>query len=240
MSDGIVQVPPDSTGKKIDNSELVVAPVATPQSPNTVERQRIVLADSDDPAGLVPVKRRQPSPVEAGMFVRVVPQDDGPPLTQDDALRRMIELLEELVVGQMPPGMRDALPAIFESSLVKVGGILAKPKFAFANIAASQTDSSIIAASGGRKFRVLAYRVLAGGTATNFTFNSQKGTSAGSAIAETLQCGANGGISVPFSPVGHFETNMSEGLTGTTGAGSTVGVGVVYVEVLPVALPPLN
>lgn len=39
MADGIVQVPPDSTGKIIDASELTV-------NAKTVERQRVVLADS--------------------------------------------------------------------------------------------------------------------------------------------------------------------------------------------------
>lgn len=38
MADGIVQVAPDSTGKKVDTSELTVGA-------NTVERQRIVIAD---------------------------------------------------------------------------------------------------------------------------------------------------------------------------------------------------
>lgn len=43
MADGQVQVLPDSTGKIIDTSEL------TRESGTVVERQRIVLADPDDP-----------------------------------------------------------------------------------------------------------------------------------------------------------------------------------------------
>ena len=39
MADGIVQLAPDSTGKKVDTSEITVGA-------NTVERQRIVLADN--------------------------------------------------------------------------------------------------------------------------------------------------------------------------------------------------
>src|SRR6266550_8164432 len=38
MADGFVQVAPDSTGKKIDNSEITVGA-------NTVERQRVNIAD---------------------------------------------------------------------------------------------------------------------------------------------------------------------------------------------------
>lgn len=48
MADGLVQVAPDSTGKKVDTSELTVGA-------NTVERQRVVLADSSNAAGLAVV-----------------------------------------------------------------------------------------------------------------------------------------------------------------------------------------
>ena len=43
MSDGYVQVAPDSTGKKIDNAEL------TRDDGTVIERQRIVLADDENP-----------------------------------------------------------------------------------------------------------------------------------------------------------------------------------------------
>ena len=45
MADGIVQVAPNSSGAKIDTSELIVGA-------NTVERQRIVLADPTNPSAL--------------------------------------------------------------------------------------------------------------------------------------------------------------------------------------------
>ena len=45
MADGLVQVAPDSTGKKVDTSELVVGT-------NTVERQRIVIAGDTGPTNL--------------------------------------------------------------------------------------------------------------------------------------------------------------------------------------------
>jgi hypothetical protein len=44
MSDGTVQLQPDSTGKKVDVSELVRGDSAS----TTVERQRAVLADNCD------------------------------------------------------------------------------------------------------------------------------------------------------------------------------------------------
>jgi hypothetical protein len=48
MADGTVQVPPDGTGKKIDTSELTVGG-------NTVERQRVVIADSTNAANFATV-----------------------------------------------------------------------------------------------------------------------------------------------------------------------------------------
>jgi hypothetical protein len=44
MTDGTVQVPPDSSGKKIDTAEL------TRPDTTVVERQRVVIADNTDPS----------------------------------------------------------------------------------------------------------------------------------------------------------------------------------------------
>lgn len=96
-------------------------------------------------------------------------------------------------------------------------------QYAKANVAASQTDSSLVAAVTGKRIRVLSFRVMTGATATNVTFNS-----ASTAISETFACGANGGIASPWSPTGHFMTASGEALTVTTGSGSTTGIGVVY------------
>ena len=105
-----------------------------------------------------------------------------------------------------------------------------QPKFAKANVAASQTDSAVITAVAGKRIRVVVFRIHAGGTATNVTFNT-KPSGAGTAISELFACAANGGHHGTFSPVGHFQTASGEGLTVTTGGGSTVGIGIVYVEV---------
>ena len=98
---------------------------------------------------------------------------------------------------------------------------------AFANVAASQTDSSIVAAVSGKVIRVLAVVAVAGGTATNLTFNT-KPAGAGTAISPLFANGINGGEVLPFNPSGWFETASGEGLTVTTGAGSTTGILVVY------------
>jgi hypothetical protein len=105
-------------------------------------------------------------------------------------------------------------------------------KTAFGNPAASGTDTALITAVSGKKLRVLAVAVLAGGTATTLTFNSKSG-GAGTAISPALANAANGGEILPYNPAGWFETNTGEGLTTTTGAGSATGVLVRYVEVTP-------
>lgn len=98
---------------------------------------------------------------------------------------------------------------------------------AFANVAASQTDSVLVSAVTGRKIRVYGAGSLSGGTATTVTFNS-KGSGAGTAISMDWQNGANGGFVLPYSEAGWFETNTGEALTVNTGAGSTTGFQVLY------------
>jgi hypothetical protein len=117
-----------------------------------------------------------------------------------------------------------------DSSRLYSGATALTPKFAFANIAANTTDGSVVAAVASKKIRVLALVCVAGGTATTITFNS-KPAGAGTAKSAAFANGANGGEALPFSPVGWFETASGEGLSATTGAGSTTGIQVVYVEV---------
>jgi hypothetical protein len=99
-------------------------------------------------------------------------------------------------------------------------------KNAFDDIAASATDSALITAIAGTKLRVHAYTVSCGATPSTVVFNS-KPAGAGTAISQIL----NNSISVPELPSGWFETNGGEGLSVSTGAGSTTGVMVVYSRV---------
>ena len=124
----------------------------------------------------------------------------------------------------------DSISAVLATDAIMNNLTALTPKFAKANVTASSTDSNIVTAVGGKKIRVLSFRIHAAGTATNVTFNS-KPAGAGTAISELFACGANGGRSEAFSPVGHFESATGEGLTVTTGTGSTCGIGVTYVEV---------
>lgn len=105
------------------------------------------------------------------------------------------------------------------------------PKYALANVAASQTDSSVVAAVTGKRIRVIAVCAVQGATASaGITFNT-KPAGAGSAISALFAAGANNGFALGFNPAGWFQTNAGEGLSVTTGAGATVGIQVVYVEV---------
>jgi|SRR3990172_81832 len=117
-----------------------------------------------------------------------------------------------------------------ETATIYQGTTARTPVDVFANIAASQTDSSLVAADGSLKIRVLQVAAVCGTSATNLTFNS-KPAGAGAAISCLFANAANGGIVLPFSPNGWFTTVAAEGLTVTTGAGSTTGIQIKYVLV---------
>lgn len=126
--------------------------------------------------------------------------------------------------------LRTVTLAALRTDKIYDGNVALTPKFAFANIAASQTDANIITGVTSKKLRIHQIFGLAGGAATNLTFNS-KGAGTGVAISPLMANAANGGEVLPFSPMGWFETAASEALTVTTGAGSTTGILVGYTEV---------
>jgi hypothetical protein len=104
-------------------------------------------------------------------------------------------------------------------------------KYAKADVAASQTDSSIVSAVTGPNKRIVVVAAfwLCGSTATTLVFNS-KGSGAGTAITGTYANDINGGMVLPYSPGGWFRTNSGEALTVTTGAGASTGITIVYIE----------
>ena len=145
------------------------------------------------------------------------------PLTVDDKGQLRVATLTSLRTA-------DSVAAADQIDRVMNGFTELTPKFAKADIAASTTDGSVVAAVASKKIRVLAFRLHCGGTATTATFRT-KPAGAGTAITEVFALGANGGRADGYSKVGHFETGVGEGLSLSTGTGSSVGVGVVYVEV---------
>jgi hypothetical protein len=104
-------------------------------------------------------------------------------------------------------------------------------KRTFANVAASSTDANLVTAVAGKKIRVLGYALHAGDTAgSDVTFN-RKPVGAGVAISSLKNLAANQQLVAAQSNNGWFETSAGQGLTVTTGAGSTTGIDIVYVEV---------
>lgn len=98
---------------------------------------------------------------------------------------------------------------------------------AFANINASTTDGSVVAAAAGSRIVVTSVVLLAGGTATDLTFNT-KPAGTGSAISPLFAQGVRSPVLLPYNPSGWFRTNAGEGLSVTTAAGSASGVLVTY------------
>jgi len=72
--------------------------------------------------------------------------------------------------------------------------------------AASSGDNTLVAAISGQKIRVLSYTLLCD-AATLVRFESG---ASGTALTGRMSFGAMGGVSVPFSPVGHFETAVGD------------------------------
>ena len=71
MADGIIQLPADGTGKKRDASELTVGG-------NTVERERLVIADPTNAAALTVVSGSNPVGTQYASVIRpITPRDDG-------------------------------------------------------------------------------------------------------------------------------------------------------------------
>lgn len=126
------------------------------------------------------------------------------------------------VSGVAGAGSTPATGGVFDP----VSGTVLTVKSGILNQAASGTAQTLVAAVTGKKIRVLAAVFVAGGTATALTFNS-----ASAAISPLFANGVNGGAALPFSEAGWFETVAGEALTVTTGAGSTTGILVRYIEV---------
>jgi len=118
---------------------------------------------------------------------------------------------------------------------------MSTPQYAFVNVAASQTDAVVVPAVAAQvRIRVLGVTFVAGGTATNATFNS-KGSGAGTAITCLFANSANGGAVLPVTPAspeesiapGWFQTLPGQALTVTTGSGSTTGIVLVWTPDTP-------
>lgn len=95
---------------------------------------------------------------------------------------------------------------------------------AFDTIAASQTDSVLVAARTGFRIRVTAFAISCGGTASTVQFGSKLAAGATTAVSPVYQ----NSISQPEVKKGWFQTISGEGLVVSTGAGSNSGVIVIW------------
>jgi hypothetical protein len=109
-------------------------------------------------------------------------------------------------------------------SIVNDFGQPIPPKFA-AISAPNSGNNEVVAAVSGKKIRVLGYVLVASG-AVNAKFRSTNTDKTG-----LLYLAQNGGVSAPFSPVGHFETAAGEALNLNLSGSVAVGGHLVYVEV---------
>jgi hypothetical protein len=104
---------------------------------------------------------------------------------------------------------------------------------AYDTVAASATDSVLVAAVATKKIRVLTYMINQGDTTPSSVQFNSKGGGAGTSIWPAVKYPANGGAQPPLVQTGMFETNVGEGLTVTTGAGSNTGIAVTFTLVAP-------
>lgn len=123
----------------------------------------------------------------------------------------------------------DAVTAKLATDAIQNGLTALTPKFV-AIAAATSGDNTILSAVSGKKIRVLAMNfVLA--AATNVYVKDGAGTVLWAGSTNTANFAANGGIVLPFCPVGWFETAAAQALVINLSAANKCGGSIVYVEV---------
>lgn len=120
MADSFVQLPPDSTGRKVDTSVLTDPTNALGQ----VERQRIVIGDDDNPNGLAQV-------------------DGGGLHVADDTLTLLLAAL----LSRMPlPNISDQMRVAIEAALPTGANTIGAVNIAAAQTLATLTNLAQIGA----------------------------------------------------------------------------------------------
>lgn len=110
-----------------------------------------------------------------------------------------------------------------DTAVVKSGAASLTPKFAKIS---TSTSADIVALVASKKIRVLALSLM---VTTAVTAKFQSGGT--SDLTGAYPLGVNGGIVLPFCPVGHFETAAGEKLNLVLGSGVAVAGAITYVEV---------
>lgn len=120
----------------------------------------------------------------------------------------------------------DTITASLDTNAIMNDTTACTPKYAVIN-ATVNGNNTIVAAVSGKKIRVLSYSIVAD-AAVGVAFEDGAG---GSELSGQMAFAANGGISVPFSPVGHFETTANTLLNLETDAAANVRGHLCYIEV---------
>ncbi len=102
-------------------------------------------------------------------------------------------------------------------------------KRGFATITAGSTSAAVITGVTGKKIRVLSMDARCGGTATTIVFES-KGSGTATAKTPVFDNAIRGNVTLGYNPDGWFESISGEGVTATTGSGSSTTLIYTYVE----------
>lgn len=115
--------------------------------------------------------------------------------------------------------------ATLESTQMSNAGTIVTPKYVSINTSASGA-TALVAADATKKIRVLSYVIVADAA------NAVKFQSATTDLTGAMSLAANGGASVPFSPVGHFETAANQALNINLGSAFGVRGHLTYALIL--------
>lgn len=110
-----------------------------------------------------------------------------------------------------------------DTAIIKNGTTDLTPKFAAIS---STGNGDTLALVASKKIRVLSmFLVVAGATTVKFQ------TGGVTDLTGAMSFGANGGISLPFNPVGWFETTAGAKLNHVLGSSVGIAGGFTYIEV---------
>ena len=110
------------------------------------------------------------------------------------------------------------------SDTLNSSGVPVTPQFATISLTATGT---VVAAVAGKRVRVLAYLVVC--TAPNaITWQTSTGNVP---LSGSMSFGTSGGVSAPFSQVGHFQTVSGDSLSLLLGSATQVSGHLTYVMV---------
>jgi hypothetical protein len=149
-------------------------------------------------------------------------------LTVTDSASHTAVATQEFYIYPSAPTMNftpsGALPCSAETSTIFEGTTGLTPQFFETTASPSLSDVTLISGTSGKRIRVIALFCVCGATATTIQFYDGS-----TAITGTIPNGANGGMVLPFNPVGWFQTSAGNALAVSTGAGSNTSINLVYV-----------